>query len=91
MTSIPLKKNFGGAISSISPDLARILDEMYTDFANAINEKRKTLVLDGSNPPASAQINEGFSLGDTAIRQDTNTAWILTSRTTPQAVVWTAI
>ena len=89
--NLPLKKNFGSEIYEISPTLSRQLDEMYTDLANAIcNSVRKNIV-SGANPAASAQVNSFFSLGDITVRTDTNSAWIMTSRTTPEAVTWTLI
>lgn len=89
--NLPLKKNFGREVSEEMPQLARQLDEMYTDIANSINSLVKRNVVSGADPAASAQVNSFFSVGDITIRTDTNAAWIMTSRTTPEAVTWTLI
>ncbi len=90
-SNLPLKKNFGSEVSQQMPVLARQLDEMYTDIANALNLLVKKNILTGSDPAASDQRNSFFSIGDIAIRTDTDTAWIMTSRTTPNDVIWTQI
>ena len=87
-SNLPLKKNFG---SVDNPLMARQLDEMYTDIANAITDLVKKNILTGANPAANDQRNSFFSIGDLAVRTDTNAAWVMTSRTTPNAVTWTLI
>jgi hypothetical protein len=90
-SSLPLKKNFGNEVKELSPQLARQLDEMYTDIANALNLLVKKNILTGADPAANDQRNSFFSIGDIAVRTDNNKAWIMTSRTTPNAVTWTLI
>ena len=90
-SNLPLKKNFGNEVAYQMPQLARQLDEMYTDIANALNLLIKKNIISGANPPANDQRNSFFSIGDITIRTDTNAAWIMTSRTTPNAVTWTLI
>jgi hypothetical protein len=90
-SNLPLKKNFGSDVAQAMPQLARQLDEMYTDIANALNLLVKKNIISGANPPANDQRNSFFSIGDITIRTDTNTAWIMTNRTTPNAVTWTQI
>lgn len=90
-SNLPLKKNFGGEVAEVMPQLARQLDEMYTDIANALNLLVKKNIVSGANPPANDQRNSFFSIGDITIRTDTDTAWIMTSRTDPNNVVWTQI
>jgi hypothetical protein len=90
-SSLPLKKNFGNEVKELSPQLARQLDEMYTDIANALNLLVKKNILTGADPAANDQRNSFFSVGDIAVRTDNNKAWIMTSRTTPNAVTWTLI
>ena len=90
-SNLPIKKNFGSDVAYQMPQLARQLDEMYTDIANALTLMVKKNVLTGANPPANDQRNSFFSIGDIAVRTDTNAAWVMTSRTTPNAVTWTAI
>ena len=89
-SNLPLKKNFG-SVSEDNPLLARQLDEMYTDIANALSFLIKKNILSGADPAANDQRNSFFSIGDIAVRTDTNRAWIMTSRTTPNIVVWTLI
>jgi hypothetical protein len=90
-SNLPLKKNFGNEVAQAMPQLARQLDEMYTDIVNALNLLIKKNVISGADPPANDQRNSFFSIGDITVRTDTNTAWIMTSRTTPNAVTWTPI
>lgn len=89
--NLPLKKNFGAEVLYQMPQLARQLDEMYTDIANALSYLVKKNIVTGADPAANDQRNSFFSIGDITIRTDTNTAWIMTSRTTPNAVTWTSI
>lgn len=90
-SNLPLKKNWGNAYTIDNEPLIRALDEMYTDIANSINNLVNKNILNGANPAANDQRNSFFSIGDIAIRTDTNAAWIMTSRTTPNAVTWTLI
>lgn len=90
-SNLPLKKNFGREVTDQMPQLARQLDEMYTDIANALNLLIKKNILSGADPAANDQRNSFFSIGDIAVRTDTDDAWIMTSRTTPNAVTWTLI
>lgn len=90
-SNLPLKKNFGNEVAREMPQLARQLDEMYTDIANSINNLVKKNIISGANPPANDQRNSFFSIGDITVRTDTNAVWVMTSRTTPNAVTWTAV
>jgi len=90
-SNLPLKKNWGEASKTEEKALLRQLDEMYTDIANNIGQLAKKNILNGSDPAANDQRNRFFSIGDIAIRTDTDAAWIMTSRTTPEAVTWTLI
>ncbi len=90
-STLPLKKNFGSEVAQNLPYLARQLDEMYTDIANQFTDLVKKDVVSGADPAANAQRNTLFSIGDITVRTDTNKAWIMTSRTTPEIVVWTLI
>ena len=89
--NLPLFKNFGGETRKLSPQLANQLSQMYTDIANAIAQAIKKDVRTGSDPLANDQRNSFFSIGDITVRTDTNKAWVMTSRTTPNAVTWTLI
>ncbi len=90
-SNLPLKKNFGRELSEELPYLARQLDEMYTDIASSVNNLVKKNIISGANPPANDQRNSFFSIGDITVRTDTNAVWVMTSRTTPNAVTWTAV
>jgi hypothetical protein len=89
--NLPVRRNFGNEIHRLSPDLANQLDDMYSDIANALSLGIKKNILNGADPAASSQRNSVFSIGDIAVRTDTNRAWIMTSRTTANDVVWTLI
>lgn len=90
-SNLPLYKNFGSEIKEISPVLANQLSQMYSDIANALSVTIKKNVVSGADPAANEQRNSFFSIGDITVRTDTNTAWIMTNRTTPTAVTWTQI
>lgn len=90
-SNLPLYKNFGSEIKEISPVLANQLTQMYSDIANAVSVNIKKNVVSGADPAANEQRNSFFSIGDITVRTDTNTAWIMTNRTTPNAVTWTLI
>ncbi len=89
--TLPLYKNFGAEIRELSPVLSNQLSQMYTDLANALSQCIKKNVISGANPPANDQRNSLFSIGDITVRTDTNAAWIMTNRTTANAVTWTLI
>jgi hypothetical protein len=89
--NLPLYKNFGSEIKELSPTLSNQLSQMYTDIANALSQAIKKDVVSGADPAASSQRNSFFSVGDITVRTDTDMAWIMTSRTTPNDVVWTLI
>lgn len=88
--------NWGSAIRNSNPELARQLAEAYSDTAQAVNTKISKYVTNGSsrphaNPPANNQFNANFELADIYVRSDTDTAWIMTSRTSANAVTWKQI
>ncbi len=89
--NLPLYKNFGREVKELSPQLANQLSQMYTDIANSFAQAIKKDVRTGSDPAANDQRNSFFSVGDITVRTDTDTAWIMTSRTDPNNVVWTQI
>jgi len=90
-SNLPLSRNWGDALQTESPLLINELDDMYFDIANALSLLVKKNILTGANPAANDQRNSLFSIGDIAVRTDTNQAWIMTSRTSPNVVVWTII
>mgnify|MGYP001570956242 CR=1 FL=1 len=89
--NLPLYKNFGTEVRDVSPVLHNQLSEMYTDIANNLTQAIKKDIVTGANPAAVSQRNSFFSIGDITIRTDTDSAWIMTSRTDPETVVWTLI
>ena len=89
--NLPLYKNFGQDIRELSPSLATQLTQMYTDIANAIRYGVKKNVITGSDPQAVDQRNSFFSIGDITVRTDTDSVWVMTSRTDPETVTWTPV
>lgn len=90
-SNLPLSRNWGSAASVENPLLFNELDDMYFDIANALQLLIKKNVLTGADPAANDQRNSLFSIGDIAVRTDTDAAWIMTSRTGPETVTWTLI
>lgn len=88
--------NWGSSIRNSNPELGRQLSQAYTDTALAVNSKSSKYVTDGVlkpnvNPPANSSFNKNFDVGDFYVRTDTNSAWIMTSRTDAENVIWTLI
>lgn len=83
--------NWGASLRNANPELNRQLSDAYTSTALVLNTKSSVYVVNGTNPPASSDLNQNFSIGDMYVRTDTNTAWIMTSRTTSRDVTWTQI
>ncbi len=88
--------NFGTAVRNANPELTRQLSETYTNTALCVNTKISKYVTDGIkkphvNPPANSPFNKNFEIADIYVRTDTDTAWIMTSRTTSEAVTWSQI
>jgi hypothetical protein len=90
-STLPLSRNWGSSKDLDNPLLFNELDDMYFDIANALSLLVKKNIVNGADPSASDQRNSLFSIGDISVRKDTNTAWIMTSRTTPNDVTWTLI
>lgn len=88
--------NWGTSLRNANPELTRQLSTAYTDTAQAVNTKISKYVTDGDqrphvDPPANSEFNKNFEIADIYVRTDTDTAWIMTSRTTSSAVTWTLI
>ena len=90
MTRLNTRYNWGESLSKDNPDLYRQLNDVYTDLATKSNGKANKINMT-SNPPADSPVNKNFDVGDTWVRTDNDTAWILTSRTTAEAATWTLI
>lgn len=91
MPTLNSRFNFGGKDKEDNPDLYNQLSDLYTDIAGVVNTKTSVRVISNQDPPASGQINRNYTIGDFWVRTGTNTAWIMTSRTTDIAVTWTQI
>ena len=88
--------NWGSSLRNDNPELVRQLATAYSDTAQAVNTKISKYFTDGiqkphMNPPANSDFNKNFEIGDIFVRTDTDTAWIMTSRTTSNAVTWKLI
>ena len=88
--------NWGSALVNSNPELTRQLSEAFFNTARVVNAKPNRYVTDGKkypnvNPPANSPFNIEFEISDFYVRSDTNTAWIMTSRTSSTAVTWTQI
>ncbi len=96
MPTLPTNFNWGTALLNQNMALVRQLSESYGNTARVVNTKISKYVTDGVqrphvDPPANDQLNANFELADIYVRSDTDTAWIMTSRTTSNAVTWTLI
>lgn len=88
--------NWGTSLENSNPELVRQLSVVYTSIANVVNTKPSTYVTNGTtkpdvDPPANSQFNKNFEVGDFYVRTATDSAWIMTSRTTAEIVTWTQI
>jgi|SRR5690606_13847595 len=88
--------NWGTYLRNSNPELTRQLSEAYSDTALAVNTKISKYTTNGNqkphvNPPANSDFNKNFDVADIYVRTDTNTAWIMTSRTDANNVTWTQI
>jgi len=88
--------NWGSALRNANPELMRQLSEAYNDTALAVNTKISKYFTDGNkkphvDPPADSEFNKNFEICDVYVRTDTDSAWMMTSRTTTNAVKWTLI
>ncbi len=88
--------NWGSSLRNDNPELTRQLSEAYGSTAFAVNTKASKYATDGKqrpnvDPPANSPFNKNFEICDLYVRTDTDTAWIMTSRTTSEAVTWTQI
>lgn len=96
MPTLITNYNWGRALRNENPELTRQLAEAYSDTAIVVNTKISKYFTDGINkphvnPPANSDFNKNFEIGDVFVRTDTDTAWMMTSRTTDTAVTWKII
>lgn len=90
MSRLPTRFNFGSAIKTLSEQLYNQLNDSYFSVATAVNARPVTRV-DTRDPPSQGQVNGGLSIGDTWVNQTTDSAWIMTSRTSLESVTWKQI
>lgn len=88
--------NWGRNLRDQNPELVRQLAQAYDNTALAVNTKPAKYFTDGNqrphvNPPASSDFNKNFDICDIYVRSDTDSAWIMTSRTNATDVTWTII
>lgn len=88
--------NWGRALQNDNPELTRQLAEAYSNTALCVNTKISKYFTNGEqkphvDPPSSSDFNKNFEIGDVYVRTDTNSAWMMTNRTTDIAVTWTLI
>ena len=96
MPTLQQNYNWGNTLYNSNPELTRQLSNAYNDTALAINSKVSKYTTDGLqrpnvDPPANSDFNKNFEIGDIYVRTDTDSAWIMTSRTTSNAVTWKII
>lgn len=96
MPTLITNYNWGASLRNDNPELTRQLSNAYTDTAQAVNTKVSKYFTDGVqkphvDPPANDDFNKNFEIADVYVRTDTDTAWMMTSRTTSTAVTWTQI
>ncbi len=91
MPTLPRIFNWGNKIRELGNDLYNQLSKAYTDTSDILNTKASKRVISNQNPPASDQVNRNYDIGDLWVRTSSDTAWIMTSRTTDIDVVWTQI
>lgn len=82
--------NYGSEIKNLNPTLYNQLRDSYFDTASVVNTKASKYVTNVA-PPADAAINASLDIGDLWVNSLTDTAWIMTSRTTNTAATWKQI
>lgn len=82
--------NYGTEIKNVNSTLYNQLNDSFYDISNAVNSK-STVHVDVIDAPANSQVNPGLDIGSFWVNKTTDTAWIMTSRTTPSDVTWKQI
>jgi hypothetical protein len=82
--------NWGTEIKNINDTLYNQLNDSFTSTANVLNTKPTTYVTN-VDPLPDSDVNKQFVSGDMWVNSSTDTAWILTSRTTNTAATWKQI
>lgn len=90
MPTLTPRFNWGTEIKNINPTLYNQLNDSFSSTARIVNTKVSKNIAT-TNPPADDQINANFEEGDLWVNKSTDTAWIMTSRTSNTAVTWKQI
>jgi len=90
MPNLPPKFNWGTEIKNVNQTLYNQLNDSYFTIAQVVNTKTNNYATT-TNPPADNAKNMLFAIGDIWVNTATNTAFIMTSRTSNTAVTWTQI
>ena len=77
--------NWGSEIKNLNKTLYNQLIEIYSNIAGVLNTKPSTSKFT-TDPISNSSTNANFLTGDFWVNESTDMAWILTSRTTANAV-----
>lgn len=93
MPSLLPTYNFGEAVYNENPNLTRQLSQMYTKTATITNSKasRYATNVDAPSSATPSDVNKNLDIGDLWVNSTSDTAWIMTSRTTDVLVTWKQI
>lgn len=93
MPTLITRYNWGKATQNANPQLAKQLDEAYTDTALIVNTKTSKYIaeVDPPNNVTADAINRNFDLADFWVNKVSDNAWIMTSRTSDLIVNWQLI
>jgi hypothetical protein len=93
MASLINSINWGNAVRNENPELIRQLSEVYTRISLCVNQKSSKYVaeIDPPNTVTSSETNKTLEIGDFWVNKLTDSAWIMTSRTTDLLVTWKLI
>lgn len=90
MSRLTRRFNYGTEIKNINDTLYNQLNDSYYSTATVVNTK-STRFAATIDAPANDQANAGLDIGDLWINSDSDTAWIMTSRISPEQVTWKQI
>ncbi len=90
MPNLPPRFNYGSEIKNVNPTLYNQLNDSFQEIAFVMRTK-PSVAFFTYDPSANATLNAQFNLGDMWVNQTSNAVFMLTNRTTSNAVVWTAL
>lgn len=82
--------NWGSEIKNINNTLYNQLNDSFSSMARVLNTKISKYVTN-TDPAVDDAINANFEQSDIWVNEDTDNAWILTSRTSNTSVTWKQI